>query len=164
MTDINLTVPVQRRSNLYIPRRDLALAASDSISLLATLVESDNPDAPPAVLPGANVTMTVWADPWPRCSGRWDYGCGIVGGILWSGLTYLREPVGTAEFFMPAGTMAGWPLRTLWGIGVGFGDTSQVISRGRLHITPLIPAVIAGSPLILDVDPDGHMDEIYWVA
>jgi hypothetical protein len=48
-----------------------------------------------------------------------------------------------------------------------FSDTSEVISTGRLHITPSMATTInslPGGPLILDVDPDGHMDNQYWVA
>ena len=173
MTDINITVPLQRRSNLYIPRRDLALASTDSLSLLVTLVESDNPDAAPVVLPGAGVTLTVWADPWPCYWGGWgygygwDYGRGAVGGVLWSGLVRLAQPAGTAEFFLPVATMSGWPLRTIWALGVLFSGTSQIISEGRLHLTPSLGTTLntlPGSPLILDADPQGHMDDIYWVA
>ena len=173
MTDINLTVPLQRRSNLYIPRRDLALASTDSVSLLVTLVESDNPDAPATVLPGAGVTMTVWSDPWTFGWGGWDYGCGcdygrgMAGGVLWSGLERLVEPGGTAEFFLPVATMSGWPLRTIWALGVLFSGTSQIISTGRLHLTPSMATTsntLPGGPLILNVDPDGTMDDQYWVA
>ena len=176
MTDINLTVPLQRRSPLYIPRRNLALAATDSLSLMVTLVKSDDPSAPPAVLPGAAVTMTVWADPWPCYWGSWGYGCGwdygrgAVGGVLWSGIAGLglsSSAPGVAKFFMPIATMVGWPLRSIWQLGVLFSGTSKIISTGRLHITPSMASrtnALPSGPLILNVDPDGHMDNIYWVA
>ena len=171
MTDINLTVPLQRRSPLYIPRRDLALAATDSLSLLVTLVEADDPSAPPAVLPGASVTLTVWADPWPCYWGSWGYGCGWdyghgeVGGVLWSEVEGLSSG-SVAEFFLPIATMSGWPLRTIWALSVEFSGTSTMISTGRLHLTcSMVNTTGAGvgSPLILDVDPDGHMDSKYHV-
>jgi len=166
MTDISVTLPVQRRSPLYIPRRDIALAATDSLSLLVSLVESDDPDAPPASLPGASATMTVWNDQWGYWSGCWDYGRGgWPGGVLWSDAVALSSE-SVAEFFLPIATMSGWPLRTLWALSVEFSGTSTMISTGRLHLTPsLINATGSGvpSPLILDADPDGHMDSNYHV-
>jgi len=168
MTDINITLPVQRHSPLYIPRRDLVLAASDSLSLLVTLVESDDPSAPPATLPGASATMTVWHDPWPGWGGSWDYSrCWCPGGVLWAASEPVTTPGSVVEFFLPLGALSGLPLRTLWALEVGFSGTSTMVSQGRLHLTSsMVSATGAdvGTPLILDDPAAGAMDNQYWVA
>ena len=98
MTQLAVTLPIDRVSPVRIPVRDLVLGGTDSLTLCVTVVECDNPDAPPIELTGGiggpAVSLFVWPGgygPGYGWGGCHDYGWGWHGGgvagpgtALWS--------------------------------------------------------------------------------
>lgn len=142
MTAQTFVVPLQRNSPVHIPRRDLVLAASDSLSLRVQVVTSDNPSAAPLVLSGGMggpaLRMIVWRD---QTGHSWDYGAPqpMPGETLWSGAGVIADDAdGSFDIAIPPMTMANWPLRCGFSIALDQdgGLASDVLARGSLHITP----------------------------
>jgi hypothetical protein len=141
MRTIAFTAPYMRVSNLHIPRRDLVLAAGDSLTLQVTVVDRDSPDAEALEitdgLGGYQLLFAVWAD----APGQYfcDYGTPLPrsGQTLWSGLGTLTDTPGTVTFTFPSGTMASWPLRCGWSVQLQHDrDTAEVLLSGTLYVRP----------------------------
>jgi hypothetical protein len=142
MTAIALVLPYQRTSPLHLPRRDLVLDAADSLSLTATVVESDAPDASLIDLATGPTfpifTLLLWQD-----STRfvWDYGGGASypSGRL-SPLSQIIGTIsatlpGTVDFVVDAGTMTSWPARCAWAIRMDHNNTrSETLMAGTLQV------------------------------
>jgi hypothetical protein len=136
----SFVLPYFRNSPIHIPRRDLVLAASDSVWLTISIIESDDPAAEALVLTGGiggpTLRMTVWPD-----SSRWycDYGMRTpaAGNVLWSGVgTVDADALGTFNLLVPLATMATWPLRCIYALQLDWqGNTrSETLSIGSLHV------------------------------
>jgi hypothetical protein len=139
MTMLAITVPWQQLSPLYLQRRDLVADTMDSLSISMTLVESDDPDAPPADLVTGPTfpEFELWI--WRTQAGQaWDYGgCAFAsGGLLWSGDGVIDPHLpGTVDFTLPPGAMQGWPQRCGWQVRVAHDGTLQdTIATGFLHL------------------------------
>jgi hypothetical protein len=141
MTMLAITVPWQQLSPLYLQRRDLVADTMDSLSISMTLVESDDPDAPPADLvtgptfPGFG--LWIWSTP-GGCGRPWDYGWRVmnIGTLLWSGAGAI-DPVlpGTVNWALPFGTMTEWPWRCGWALRVGHdGTLVDTLCTGFLNL------------------------------
>jgi hypothetical protein len=98
MPSFAMTVPYIRTSPIHIPRRDLVLAAADSLSLRVTVVDSDRACSQAIELTGGiggpGAQFSVWADTHePHC---WDYGANrpACGQILWTGAGVLSDAPG----------------------------------------------------------------------
>jgi hypothetical protein len=115
------------RGALHIPRRDLVLASSDSLTLRVTVVESDDPSAQALELSGGvggpMVHMRVWAHDAAR---PWDYGWRPIPGLdrlFWSSDAVVSDAIGSFDIFIPRGVMAGWPQRCGWSIQLNFDNS-----------------------------------------
>jgi hypothetical protein len=164
MPSLSMTVPYLRASPVHIPRRDLVLAAADSLFLRVTVVDSDNPCAQAIEISGGiggpSAQFTVWAD----APGRYwrDYGwpLPVTGQVMWNGIGATSDVLGAFDFTFPSGTMAAWPRRCGWCVQLNY-DTqgAEVLATGRLHVryggTPfLLPATVLATdsavPILTD--------------
>jgi hypothetical protein len=173
MTQFALTLPLDRVSPVRVPTRDMALGGTDSLTLTVTVVESDDPDAPPIELSGGIGGPTVSLFVWPACYGPgygWggchDYGWGWPGGAgiggvagpgttLWTGVGTISDmAAGQFEIRIPAGAMGGWPRRCRWAmfLDTDAGGEAQLLAEGHLHVRPMVSRAIA--PLIMLTDPN----------
>lgn len=147
-------VPYARVSPIHIPRRDLVLGATDSLSLRVKIVENDTPAAQPLLLTTGIGTpacrLVIWRDG-PHHS--WDYDAPEpqIGEVLWSGVGVLADQVaapGCFDIAMPQATMASWPRRC--GFWLFFDWTgalsSELLAQGGLHV-----ARAAGAPTVTGV-------------
>lgn len=145
MTALAFALPYVRSSPLYLPRRDLVLDASDSLSLAVTVTESDAPGAALIDLatgptfPG--FTLQVWPD-----SAQWGWDYGAVppqpASVLFEveGVISVTLP-GTVDFTVPAATLADWPLRCGWRVRMDHDTTlSETLLAGILHVRPAVVA------------------------
>jgi hypothetical protein len=142
MTAQSFVVPLLRSSPVHIPRRDLVLAASDSLALRVQIMLSDNPTADPVTLTGgmggSALRMVVWRD---HPGHAWDYGAPQPqpGEIIWSGAGVIASDAeGAFDVTIPAMTMSGWPRRSgfLLAFDQDGGLASDVLAQGRLHLMP----------------------------
>jgi hypothetical protein len=178
-------VPYLRSSPIHIPRRDLVLAASDSVFLAVSVIESDDPAAEALVITGGiggpTLRMTVWPD---SCDGGrhyhgwngglygggWfhDYGWGIPrpGTVLWSGTgTIDPDALGTFNILIPIATMTSWPRRCGYALQLDWqGNTrSETLAIGALNVWPnAINGTFAAPRLTTDdlhpIDTDDSKD------
>lgn len=141
-------LPYRRASPIAMPRRDLVLGASNSLLLRITVVESDNPSAPPLLLTGGigepALRMVVWHHvPWRWW---WDYGAPppippYTGDTLWTGTgTVATDAPGTFDLAMPVATMTNWPRRCAFAIHLDWdgGLASEMLATGRLHLAATV--------------------------
>jgi hypothetical protein len=157
MPSLAMTVPYLRTSPLHIPRRDLVLAAADSLFLRVTIVDSDTPCAQAIELSGgiggAGAQFIVWAD-MPE-QHFWDYGTAIpvTGQLLSSVAGTLSDALGAFDFSLPSGTMSTWPRRCGWCVQLNYDTTgAQVLMSGRLHMRRLGTAYLAVTPILMTDD------------
>jgi hypothetical protein len=147
MTALALVLPYQRTSPLYLPRRDLVLDAADSLSLTATVVESDAPDASLIDLATGPTFPAFVLQVWPDSIRQlWDYGAGawpmppthIVLLEEIDGVISVTLP-GTVDFTVSATSMAAWPRRCGWAIRMDHDATlSETLMAGTLHVRPAL--------------------------
>lgn len=162
-------LPYLRGSPIHIPRRDLVVASSDSLTLLVTVVESDDPTAKRIDLTGGLggpvARLCVWS---LRGHGYawWDYGAAwcdssrLIGSA--DGTISATEP-GSWDFFIPAGNIGGpnWmPPRCGWSFHLVFDDQqqSEMLAHGIMQIrwgarsmVPLVPLLTDdGTPVLTD--------------
>jgi hypothetical protein len=145
-----LTLPWQNGSPLHTPRRDLVADASDSLSMSVTLVQSDNPAAPPAdLVTGPTYPIFTLTITYARDRYGWDYGRAVplIGSVLWSGTGTIDATLpGTVDFVLPTGTMQGWPQRCGWTVRVAHDATSQdTLSAGFLHLSGTTEGTVTDS-------------------
>lgn len=140
MTILAMTLPVGRRSPLYIPRRDLVLDVHDSLNLNLLIVASDNPDAAPLDLSGIGpaVRFIVWQAP----SSWWDYGFRDYGwpigrAVVSSVLGTISPSIpGSVSVAIPRNALACRGLRLGWSVQLDYaGDLSSIV-WGALHLQP----------------------------
>jgi hypothetical protein len=153
MPSFAMTVPYMRTSPLHIPRRDLVLAAADSLFLRVTVVDSDNPCAQAIELTGGiggpAAQFIVWAD----APGRYhdDYGTmlPVSGQVLANVAGVPGDALGSFDFAFTSGTMANWPRRTRWCVQLNY-DTqgAEVLAAGSLHVRMLGTAYAFIAPLL----------------
>jgi hypothetical protein len=138
----SFVVPYLRSSPIHLPRRDLVVAASDSVLLSVSIIESDDPAAEALVLTGGiggpALRLTVWPD-----STGWYYDYGMptpsAGTVLWSGVgTVSPTSVGTFDVLIPLATMVNWPRRCAYALQLDWsGNTrSETLAQGYLHVRP----------------------------
>jgi len=163
----SFVVPYYRNSPIHIPRRDMVLAAADSVLLEVSVVESDDPCAQALVLTsglgGPSMRMTVWPD-----SARWfrDYGLWMPtrGQVLWSevGAPSATE-LGSFELLIPIGTMQNWQLRCIYAVQLDWsGNTrSETLAHGILNIRQyaITPPTIGTPALLTDDTIPVHTDD-----
>jgi hypothetical protein len=161
-----IVLPCLRTSPVHIPRRDLVLSASDSLTLRVTVVESDTPDALLITITGGlggpAAQLNIWADA-PICGCCWDYGRpGTAGGtVLWSGMGTPQIGLGSFDFFLPIGTLANLPQRCGWGVQIGWSDntSADMLFEGKLHIRGRFGGLAQTSqPLLTDDSIPVHTD------
>jgi hypothetical protein len=153
----SFVVPYLRSSPIHIPRRDLVLAASDSVLLAVSIIESDDPAAEALVLTGGiggpSLRMTVWHD---TIGYQRDYGLWLpaMGRVLWSGVgTIDPNQAGTFNLLVPIATMTAWPLRCIYALQLDWdGNTrSETLSIGSLHVRlSAINGAFDAPPLLTD--------------
>jgi hypothetical protein len=144
MTAQTLVLPYRRASPIHIPRRDLVLAASDSLALRVSIVETDDPDAlaleMTGGLGGPSLQLIVWRD---APSFRWDYGAPCVpyavGDALWQGAGVISDAVGSFDITIPAAVFTGWPRRAGFAVVLAWGAQTETLAIGTLHITAMAP-------------------------
>ena len=153
MPSIAMTVPYMRTSPIHIPRRDLVLAAADSLYLRVTVVDSDNPCAQALDLTGGiggpALQMLVWPDHCYRTT--WDYGAPWIGprSVLWAGTGTISDAIGAFDISFPSGTMASWPRRCGWLVQLNYDTTSaEVLMSGALHVSMFGTAFGQATPLL----------------
>ena len=171
MTNVALTLPLDRVSPVRVPIRDLVLGGTDSLTLLVTIVDRDSPDALPIELTGGiggpAVSLFVWPAGygrgygWGNCHdygwGGW-YGGGVAGPgtVLWSATgTVLDAPSGTFAILIPAGTMGGWPRRCRWAIyfDADGGGEAELLAEGHLHVRSMVSHAITPLIMLTDTNP-----------
>lgn len=151
----SLVLPYMR-GPLHIPRRDLVLAASDSLNLLVTVVESDDPAAGAIELTGGLggpfVRMNIWADALPL---RWDYGFSHLrhARLIYAvDGTISTDAPGSFDLFVPAAAFAGWPARCGWTMQLIYdsGVQSETLSYGTLVMRWSPQRTITATPILAD--------------
>jgi hypothetical protein len=154
----SFVLPYLRSSPLHIPRRDLVLAASDSVWLNVSIVESDDPAAEALVLTGGiggpSLRMTVWPDSGPCFP---DYGMYLPapGSVLWSGVgTISATELGTFDILVPLGTATTWPRRCIYALQLDWsGNTrSETLAMGALHVRIYAINSTLGMPRLMTDD------------
>jgi hypothetical protein len=173
VTAFAMVVPFRRTSPLYMPRRDLVLPASDSLSLSVTVVESDDPSALALQLLGGTgfpqLAMKVWREPHHNHWG-WDYGAAwdryAEGRVLWSQTAMVGARAGEFILFIPAATFALFPPRCMWGVQLGWDAiSSDLLAYGAMNVVrggaftmPIAPVgtQLTDSDLNPLVDSDGN--------
>jgi|SRR5215472_17498571 len=145
--------PYLRTSPLHTPRRDLALAASDSLYLRVTIVESDKPDAQLLTLTGGldgpQAQLLIWTDRAILCGGCCDYERPLTAGgsVLWSAMGTPQAGLGSFDFTASAGTLSNLPLRCGWGMQLGWSATksdllfSGILNVGMARFGPIPPVI-----------------------
>lgn len=141
--------PYLRTSPVHIPRRDLVLSATDSLTLRVTVVESDDPNAQQVVITGGiggpAAQLVIWLDQawggysgWNWPSWGWDYGrlAAAPGTILWSGIGTPQPGLGSFDWFLPPGTLANLPPRCGWGVQMGWDGNAktETLLIGALNV------------------------------
>jgi hypothetical protein len=154
----SIVLPYLRTTPIHHARRDLWLAASDSLSLRVTVVEYDDPTAPLLVITGGlggpHAQLVIWADTRePYCG--WDYARPPTAGgtVLWTGAGTPQTGLGAFDFFVPIATFANFPRRCGWAVQLAWdaGDKGSLLSHGIMHIRGPLPYIAPYSgPLLTD--------------
>lgn len=152
MPSMALTLPVQRRSPIIVPRRDMVVLGGDSVMLEVLLVESDRPDAAPYAVElvglGAALTLTVWDT--PRVA---DYGLtlrGVASRAVYTGQA-VEGQSGRIDVEMPAGVSNGWAGRLGWSVQLEYDGAFSTLCWGALSVMPG-PGARTPDPLLDDND------------
>lgn len=152
-----ITLPYLRTSPNHIPRRDLVLSASDSLSLSVVVVETDHPSAQALILNtdinGPAMQLVIWQDndTWNTCCDYQRPGS-VYGTVLQSVPGHPGSAAGSWEFHLPTGSFTngtwhdfpvrcGWSILLLWENGA----KSSVLSQGIMNI---MRPYVRGVPLI----------------
>jgi hypothetical protein len=150
-------VPYLRSSPVHLPRRDLVVAASDSVLLSVSIIESDDPAAQALVITGGIGGPALRLTVWPDSTGWYcDYGMPTpaAGTVLWSGVgTVSATSVGTFDVLIPLATMVNWPRRCVYALQLDWsGNTrSETLSQGYLHVRPFATnGAFIAPPLLTD--------------
>ena len=136
-----MTLPVQRRSAIHIPRRDLQVGAGDELVLRVSLVETDRPDAAPIPLARqfARVRMFVWQDA-QAINGRADYGLGYRGPVLTSHPAMVTgDRTTSVDIKIGADATLRWMAsgRLGWSMQAALSTGNQAsLCWGALHMRP----------------------------
>jgi hypothetical protein len=132
-------LPYMRTSLVHIPRRDLVLAASDSLFLHVAVVESDDPTAQLVLISGGLGGPAMQLTFWPTGPYGWhDYGfthpCPQP--PLWSGAgTPDGNAPGSWDFHFASGTMLSWPRRMRWAVQLNYETaSSEILAMGIVHV------------------------------
>jgi hypothetical protein len=177
MTQQTLVLPLQRTTPLYIPRRDLVLGSSDSLTLTVTVVDRDDPAGVPLDLTGGiggpACMLAIWPD---RHWHGWDYGWGACWGstiagpatTLWTGVGTIDPTIpGTFNIFIPVATMGTWPVRCRWAVLLDWngGGNAEMLAEGNLHVRPMVSRSIVPTIMLTDPTPavltDNPVDAIF---
>ena len=147
-----IVLPYMRNSATRLPRRDLVITGGDSLTLRATIVESDDPSAQTLVLTGGiggpQARIVIYTDYVHAGSGcGWDYGWGPGWGyggadrspasILWCGYGVISSARGSFDFFIPFGTIGALPRRCGWAMQLAWdsGRKSELLAKGTIHVS-----------------------------
>jgi hypothetical protein len=166
----SFVVPYLRSSPIHLPSRDIVVAASDSVLLSVSIIESDDPAAEALVLTGGIGGPTLRLTVWPDSTGWYcDYGVSTpqCGTVLWSGVgTISTTSRGTFDVLIPLATMANWPRRCVYALQLDWsGNTrSETLAQGHLHVRLFaINSSVAGTPRLrtddyIPIDTDDNLD------
>lgn len=159
MTTQSIILPYARVSPVRIPRRDLVLGVPDSLALNVTIIEADDPNAPPIEISGgiggSLLSLFIW--PWDCFRHSWDYGAPWMtpGSPLWSG-DFIVTDAASATFAIsfPPGTMAMWPRRACWSMQLAedHGDAVTMLAWGNLHVMTSGQRLVQPTPIITNPD------------
>jgi hypothetical protein len=153
-----LMLPYLRSSPVHIPRRDLVLSASDSLTLRVTVVESDNPSAQLVLISGGvggpAARLVIWSDYAGGGQGRyygwsapsygfaragWDYGWSppAIGSVLWCGMGDPQVGLGSFDFFIPFMTFSTFPERCGFAVQLSWdsGRKSDLLAKGTMQVS-----------------------------
>jgi hypothetical protein len=158
-----MTVPYMRTSPIHIPRRDLVLAAADSLYLRVTVVDSDDPCAQALENTGGIGGPSMQLIVWPDAPGFYDdYGMllPVCGQILWSAAGVPSDALGAFDFAFLSGTMSLWPRRCGWAVQLNYdAQGAEVLLSGRLHVRPGgVPFTLPAPALLTDTSVPIHTD------
>jgi len=176
MTQLAMTLPLERVSPVRVPTRDLVLGGTDSVTLAVTIVERDSPDALPIAITGGiggpAVSMFVWPAGYGHGMGNCiDYGWGYwhngpvagPGTVLWSTTsTAFDTATGTAFLTVPVGTIGNWPRRCRWAIYFDSdgGGEAELLAEGHLHVRPMVSRAQVPLIMLTDTTPPVLTDTI----
>jgi hypothetical protein len=163
MPSFAMTVPYLRTTPIHIPRRDLVLAAADSLRLRVLIVEADTPTAPGIDVTGGIGGPAAQFAVWPDVAGHyWDYGTAFphCGRLLWSGDGVAVSGIsGAFDFSFSSGTLSRWPRRCRWSVQLNDTLGAEVLMTGRLHIAQYGVAAQGVAPhLLTDTYEPVHTD------
>jgi hypothetical protein len=102
---------------------------------------------------GPGAQFTVWAD----APGAWhdDYGTmlPVSGQVLANVVGVPGDALGSFDFSLPSGTMAGWPRRCRWAVQLNYDTTgAEVLMAGSLHVRMLGTAFSFDAPVLMTDD------------
>lgn len=157
MTSATFILPYRRSSLNRVPRRDLVLAAADSLQLRVTIIESDDPSAQTLLITGGvggpALRFSIWAD---APGGSYDYGAytwSTARRLLYRTAGVVSAAAGSFDVTLPAGTlMAGWPRRLIYAVQLDWDDatSSELLATGALQLMLAPPG--ASADLVLTTD------------
>ena len=155
-----IVLPYMRNSATRLPRRDIVLTGGDSLTLRASIVESDDPNAQALVLTGGiggpQARIVIYTDfvhvasgsSWSSGGYGWDYGWGpgwgygspdrAAASILWCGYgTISTTARGSFDFFIPFSTIGALPRRCAWAMQLAWdsGRKSELLAKGTMHVS-----------------------------
>lgn len=135
-----LILPYLRASPIHIPRRDLVLSASDSLTLRVTVVESDDPSALALELSGGIGGPMARLRVWGHAGWHWDYGWPWPGArMLLSADGVISSVPGSFDFFLAAGALSCLPRRCGWSVHLTWDDSSDGV-----EVPPGSPILLGG--------------------
>jgi hypothetical protein len=174
VTAFAIVLPFRRTSPLYVPRRDLVIPASDSLSLSVTVVESDDPSALALQLLGGTgfplLALKIWRET-GHARHTWDYGAWWdgwgEGEVLWSGTAQVGADAGEFVLFIPASALTQLPRRCKWAVQLGWDElSSDILAMGTMNVLhggsfsmPIAPVgdILVDGDLNPLVDDDGNL-------
>ena len=135
MAILALTLPLARRSPLFLPRRDVVFDAAEDLTLQVTVVATDDPGAAAVSLAavGTAAELQVWG-----ASGWWDYGRPsppLRLPVFSDTATIVNAAAGRLDVGVPADAAASWPARLGWTLRLALGAASPVaVGWGALQV------------------------------
>jgi hypothetical protein len=155
MTTQSMTLAVQRRSPIHIPRRDLVLSGADTLRLTVHLRESDTPGAAPVGMvglgPRLRLALGTMGPIW-----SWDYGYTpspalTYRSLLWAGfgVASLTED-GRVDIDVPRGALGDACGRLWWMLQLDYGRSLTLLAHGVAQVLPAPPLGDDLTPLLAD--------------
>lgn len=151
----SMTLAIQRRSPIHIPRRDLVLSGADTLRLTVHLRESDTPDAEPVGMVGLGPRLRLAlghiGPAW-----RWDYGHAPSLSLayrspVWTGfgVASLTEE-GRVDIDIPRGALGDACGRLWWALQLDYARALTILAHGVAQVLPAPPLADDTAPLLAD--------------